>query len=218
MHALSLPTWLIHISSVLEWIAAIWFIWRYGEVTGNRAWSWVSFAMLPALVSAMCACTWHFFDNNPALSWLVIIQAATTLIGNTTLMFAAGWLWYRSRKPRSLSLNSLAPWFLLLPPTSLFAVSKENLFAFSLFPYLGFLWFLTRSKQTPRLALFGFYMTLVFVMVTIPAGIYAKVQYQAELANVDWLHGGAEVFLTLANILVVLGFRKAVIEKEAQLI
>lgn len=93
--------------------------------------------------------------------------------------------------------------------------SKENLFALSLFPYLGFLWFLTRSKQTPRLALIGFYTTLVFVAITIPAGIYAKVTYHDELANVDWLHGGAEVFLTLANILVVLGFRQAIQQKQA---
>lgn len=91
-------------------------------------------------------------------------------------------------------------------------ISKETLFALSLFPYLGFLWFLTRSRQTPRLALIGFYMTLVFVAVTIPAGIYAQRVYGKTLANVDWLHGGAEFFLTLANILLVLGFRQAIIE------
>jgi hypothetical protein len=88
--------------------------------------------------------------------------------------------------------------------------SKDLLFALSLFPYLGFLWFLTQSGQTPRLALIGFYMTLLFVAVTIPAGIVAKVVYGNELANVDWLHGGAEFFLTLANIFVVLGFRQAI--------
>ncbi len=93
-------------------------------------------------------------------------------------------------------------------------MSKETLFALSLFPYLGFLWFLTRSGQMPRLALIGFYMTLVFVGVTIPAGIYAQVAYGESLANVDWLHGGAEVFLTLSNILIVLGFRQAVIQKR----
>jgi hypothetical protein len=90
-----------------------------------------------------------------------------------------------------------------------FSVSKETLFAASLFPYLGFLWFLTRSPQTPRLALIGFYGTLLFVVITIPAGIYAQMTYGEALANVDWLHGGAELFLTLANILVVLGFRQA---------
>lgn len=89
-------------------------------------------------------------------------------------------------------------------------MSKETLFALSLFPYLGFLWFITQSRQMPRLALIGFYMTLVFVAVTIPAGIYAKVSYGANLADVDWLHGSAEFFLTLSNILVVLGFRQAI--------
>ena len=89
-------------------------------------------------------------------------------------------------------------------------MSKETLFALSLFPYLGFLWFLTKSGQTPRLALIGFYVLLVFVAVTIPAGIYAQTVYGKELANIDWLHGSAEFFLTLSNILVVLGFRQAV--------
>lgn len=93
-------------------------------------------------------------------------------------------------------------------------ISKEFLFAISLFPYLGFLWFLTGSKQVPKLALIGFYMTLVFVGVTIPAGIYAKVVYDEQLANVDWLHGGAEFFLTLSNILIVLGFRQAVNQRR----
>jgi Protein of unknown function (DUF3593) len=88
--------------------------------------------------------------------------------------------------------------------------SKETMFAVSLFPYLGFLWFLTRSGQTPRLALIGFYMTLVFVAVTIPAGLYAEKVYGQSLANVDFLHGGAEFFLTLSNILVALGFWLAI--------
>ncbi len=99
------------------------------------------------------------------------------------------------------SVNAL---LLLLPP-----ISKDTLFAASLFPYLGFLWFLTRSQQVPRLALVGFYMTLVFAGVTIAAGIYTRVHLGQSLANVDGLHGGAESFLTLANILIVLGFQQA---------
>ncbi len=94
-------------------------------------------------------------------------------------------------------------------------ISKEVLFALSLFPYLGFLWFLSRIKQMPRLGLIGFYGTLVFVAVTIPAGIYAQVHYGQSLANVDWLHGGAESFLTVSNVLLVLGFRQAVIQRKS---
>jgi hypothetical protein len=89
-------------------------------------------------------------------------------------------------------------------------MNKEFLFGISLFPYLGFLWFLTRSGQTPKLTLVGFYMTLVFVGVTIPAGIYAQTAFGKNLADVDWLHGGAEIFLTFGNMLVVLGLTKAI--------
>ena len=69
------------------------------------------------------------------------------------------------------------------PPQSI----ASQLFAASLFPYLGFLYHLTRSGKAPRLVLFGFYFLLVFVGATIPAGIYAKAHYGTSLANVDWL-------------------------------
>lgn len=95
-------------------------------------------------------------------------------------------------------------------------LSKDTLFALSLFPYLGFLWFLTRSGKAPRLVLIGFYFLLVFVGVTIPAGIYAKVHYGEMLANVDWLHGSAESLLTIANLLVVIGFTTAIQAKKSQ--
>lgn len=96
MHALSLPTWMIHVSSVIEWIAAIWLIWRYGELKRDRVWYGLSLAMLPALISAMCACTWHFFDNPDSLRWLVMLQASTTVVGNCTLCLAAWWIWRSS--------------------------------------------------------------------------------------------------------------------------
>ncbi|MGA9377192.1 MAG: DUF2499 domain-containing protein [Phormidium sp.] len=97
MHVLSIPTWIIHVSSVIEWMAAIWLIWTYGELTKNRAWYALSIGMLPALVSAMCACTWHYFDNPKSLEWLVTLQASTTVLGNFTLL-VAGWLIWRSAK------------------------------------------------------------------------------------------------------------------------
>jgi chromate transport protein ChrA len=100
MHALSLPTWMIHISSVIEWIAAIWLIWTYSEVSRNPAWRALSLAMLPALVSAMCACTWHLFDNTLQLDWLVTLQAAMTLVGNITLCLAAWWIWRSAQVTR----------------------------------------------------------------------------------------------------------------------
>ena len=82
MHDLSLGTWWIHIASVLEWSLAILLMDRRG-LRG------MALAMLPALVSAMAACTWHLFDNPESLRGLVVIQATFTLVGNGTLALAA---------------------------------------------------------------------------------------------------------------------------------
>ena len=89
MHALSLGTWWIHGASVSEWCVAIVLMQRRG--LAGMAW-----AMLPALVSAMAACTWHLFDNSNALRGLVTLQALFTVIGNSTLAFAA-WQLQRRR-------------------------------------------------------------------------------------------------------------------------
>ena len=42
----------------------------------------------------------------------------------------------------------------------------SQLFAFSLFPYIGFLYYITKSKSAPKLTLFGFYFLLAFVGAT----------------------------------------------------
>ncbi|NET10618.1 MAG: DUF2499 domain-containing protein [Merismopedia sp. SIO2A8] len=96
MTALSIPTWIIHISSVIEWIIAIWMIWSYSDLLQKPEWRMLSLGMLPALVSAMCACTWHLFDNPESLEWLVTVQAAMTLLGNITLCAAGWWIWRSS--------------------------------------------------------------------------------------------------------------------------
>uniref|UniRef100_M1A4Y2 1-acyl-sn-glycerol-3-phosphate acyltransferase n=1 Tax=Solanum tuberosum TaxID=4113 RepID=M1A4Y2_SOLTU len=57
----------------------------------------------------------------------------------------------------------------------------SQLFAFSLFPYVGFLYFLTKSKTAPKLTLFGFYFLLAFVGATIPAGIYGNFLSQQRI-------------------------------------
>ena len=82
MHELSFGTWCIHIASVIEWILAIVLIQRRGLNA-------LALVMLPALVSAMAACTWHLFDNSEALKGLVLLQASLTLLGNVVLALAA---------------------------------------------------------------------------------------------------------------------------------
>ncbi|SBO42177.1 DUF3593 domain-containing protein [Cyanobium sp. NIES-981] len=86
------------------------------------------------------------------------------------------------------------------------AVDAGPLFVLSLLPYLAFLWWARQVQAFPRLALRGFQLTLLFVAVTIGAAVIAEQRFGRQLADVDPLHGGAEAFLTLANLVVALGF------------
>jgi len=103
MHALSLGTWWIHVTSVLEWLVAILAVQRFGATRREGGWRWLALAMVPALVSAMAACTWHLFDNSPALKGLVVFQAGMTAIGNITLAIAS-WNLLRQQRARQVQL------------------------------------------------------------------------------------------------------------------
>ncbi|MCT0207690.1 DUF3593 domain-containing protein [Synechococcus sp. CS-1332] len=96
----------------------------------------------------------------------------------------------------------LAEWFQRLG-----GVDPSPFFVLSLLPYLAFLWWAQKVRAFPRLALRGFQLTLLFVAVTIAAAVVAQLAYGRQLADVDPLHGGAEAFLTLSNLVVLLGFR-----------
>ena len=100
MHALSLPTWWIHVASVLEWAAAMLAVQHFGRRRAEKAWRWLALAMVPALTSAMAACTWHLFDNSAELQGLVVFQAALTALGNATMALAT---WNLLRVQRSVS-------------------------------------------------------------------------------------------------------------------
>lgn len=163
------------------------------------------------------------------------MQAEMTILqlrqGPVCVVYRTPSLCYFSRKPNAKTLN-LAPIRVFPDATHSLILAQlphidpwspnidsqsvaSQLFAASLFPYLGFLYHLTKSKTSPKLTLFGFYFLLIFVAATIPAGIYAKLKYGTSLANVDWLHGGAESMLTLTNLFIVLGLRRAMREPNS---
>ncbi|WP_320664509.1 DUF2499 domain-containing protein [Prochlorococcus sp. MIT 1223] len=100
MHSLSLPTWFIHIATVLEWTLAIILISIISFINKNRPLNWLALSMLPNLASAMAAVTWHIFDNTIELKGLVVIQAALTVIGNSAMALAA----YNLYKKETISL------------------------------------------------------------------------------------------------------------------
>ena len=83
-------------------------------------------------------------------------------------------------------------------------------FQVSLLPYLGFLYFLGYEKnRVPKSAMFGTQFLLLFVVSTVVTGIVTKGTYTSSLANVDWLHGGAETLLTTSNLFLGFGLAGA---------
>ena len=102
MHALSLGTWWIHVTSVLEWVAAIALLGRKARLDSQPALRCLALAMTPALISAMAACTWHLYDNTEQLRGLVVLQAGCTALGNVCLACAAWWLLRCERTGRSI--------------------------------------------------------------------------------------------------------------------
>ena len=88
MHELSFGTWLIHISSVIEWIFTIFVIYKISTYKEYNLFFLLSLAMIPNLIGAMCAITWHIYDNQENLYGLVSLQGLFTFIGNSTLALA----------------------------------------------------------------------------------------------------------------------------------
>lgn len=135
-------------------------------------------------------------------------------------------------KKKPNSFNMFDPAMVMENPvvSSVFQESSNNLllafsdqgsnlagtfFQASLLPYLVFLYFLSfRGNQVPALGNFGFQFLLLFVLSTIPSGIISKSVYGFSLADTDYLHGGAELLLTVTNILIVLGFKEAMTMRQ----
>ena len=79
----------MHLSSVIEWIFAIFIINKISSFENFKLYFWLCLAMVPNLIGAMCAITWHIYDNQENLYGLVSLQGIFTFIGNSTLALAA---------------------------------------------------------------------------------------------------------------------------------
>jgi hypothetical protein len=85
-NALTIATWIIHISSLVEFLVAMGFCWRWADVEKNPTWKGLTWGLLPLHSSGITACTYHLFYNQIPI--LVPLQALLTCIGNTTAMIA----------------------------------------------------------------------------------------------------------------------------------
>lgn len=86
-NALTIACWIVHVSSLVEFLVAMGFAWRWADTVGNPKWKGLTWGLLPLHSSGIIACTYHLFYNQ--MPFLVPLQALFTCVGNTTAMYAA---------------------------------------------------------------------------------------------------------------------------------
>jgi len=155
--------------------------------------------MVPNLIGAMCAITWHIYDNQDALYGLVTLQGIFTFIGNSTLALASFTIFKNQRLMNDLFIKFIE---------KLGSIDNTLLFAVSIIPYAIFLYYLYKIKSVNIFVKTGFSLTVLFVFITILVSIFTLNYYSKTLVEVDFLHGLAESFLTLSDFVILFGFIK----------
>ncbi len=87
-------------------------------------------------------------------------------------------------------------------------IDNTIIFALSIIPYSFFLFYLYKIKSVNLTIKIGFTLTLFFVLITIVFSVLSLNLYNKTLVEVDIFHGSAEVFLTISDFVILLGFIK----------
>jgi len=205
---LSLPTWIIHILTVSEWLVAIVLFARYGRAIDSAPLRLFALCMVPHLIAGASMLLFHVGGDR----WDAVLSAARglTFVGSLMLLAAVlamlplkyvnrvwwlvpavlGWgVWQASTSPEGFAA--------LLPVTNtLYLV------------FLVSLLFVRRAD--PRLfswlTVAGFWFLLVFVVVTLFNQHEAvNVRGLPSLSHADFLHGASEAVLSVSNLMIALG-------------
>eukprot|EP00438_Fugacium_kawagutii_P009312 Skav234530 [mRNA] locus=scaffold2556:149566:151429:- [translate_table: standard] len=103
VNALSIPTWIVHWSTVFEFLLAMSLAWTYADAVGNPKWKGLTWGMFPSSISSVFALTFHVFYNQ--IPWILTGQAVCTFVGNCTLALAT----YRIASSNGWTLSELDP-------------------------------------------------------------------------------------------------------------
>lgn len=213
---LSLPTWLIHILTVTEWLAAMLLFHRYGGLLGRGDLQRFAWAMTPHLLGGSAILLFHLSGDRVA--WLLDGARLLTFAGSLLLLAATLALLPASRPPPARRWGpSLA--LLILAAGLLFALVQlpgrggavASLLPATNLAYLAFLvLLLVVARRDPLLfsplSIFGFWFLLVFVAVTITTTHIATVHLGLpSLAHADLLHGASEALLSFGNLMIAVG-------------
>ena len=85
-------------------------------------------------------------------------------------------------------------------------IDNNYIFVISIIPYSIFLFYLYKNSSISKTIKIGFSFTLLFVLITIIFSIISLTIYDKSLVEIDSFHGLAEAFLTLTDLIILIGF------------
>lgn len=211
---LSFPTWVIHISSMAEWLIAAILLRQYGRAIGRKEVENFAWLMLPHWTGGLCVIVYHLTGDTVEF-WLDASKVVN-LIGSLCLLYAS----FRLIRSDSIAAACLVGIFVLhlsphaaeiFPNKSFKDMLINAAFQLSSLVYFIFLvsllWLYRKDRTVfSGLTVFGFWFVLVFVAVTIVCTHFATtVRGYPTLTHDDLLHGFAESLLTASNLMIALG-------------
>jgi hypothetical protein len=218
---LSLPNWIIHISSTLEWGVASLLIYRYGTLCGRREIRVFGLSMLPHWFGSFFVLSYHLTTDSVAL--LLDLSEVINLFGSISLLLATINLLKAREKTAATSFAALmgALLFAGKPQSYLGADIFDAILQVSSIVYLTFLVLLLLLYRRDKtvfsgLTVVGFWFVVVFISVTVFFMYLATVKRgYPSLSHDDLLHGSAESLLTMSNLMIALGAHRRIKQFEA---
>jgi hypothetical protein len=212
---LSIPTWIIHISSMIEWGLAVLLLYRYGNLIRRDDIKRFALLMLPHWAGGWCVIAFHL-TNDEIHFWLEASKVVN-FVGSVCLLYGSLSLLFG----RKIKREALSPSLLLIVVQSVQAFPElywrakiiDMIFQISSGVYFCFLislLFVYRRDKSifSPVTVFGFWFVLVFIGVTIVCMHFSKVRGYPTLTHDDFLHGLAESLLTASNLLIVIGIQQ----------
>ncbi len=219
---LSVPNWIIHLSSALEWGIAAALFFHYGRITGRRDIRLFGLAMLPHWSGSFFVLGYHISGDTIPL--LLDMSELINLFGSTALLLATLNLLKSTKKTSSTApAAALAAIMIAGKPQSwLGADIFDAILQLSSVVYITFLVLLLVLYRRDRtifsgLTVAGFWFVLLFISVTIFCMYLAtEVRGYATLSHDDLLHGAAESLLSVSNLMIAIGAHRKIREYERE--
>ena len=219
---LSIPNWIIHLSSALEWGIAAALLFHYGRITGRGDIRLFGLAMLPHWSGSFFVLGYHI--SGDAIPWLLDMSELINLFGSIALLLATLNL-LKSTKKTSSSAPAAALAAIMIagkPQSWLGADIFDAILQLSSVVYIPFLVLLLLLYRRDRtifsgLTVAGFWFVLLFISVTIFCMYLAtEVRGYPTLSHDDLLHGAAESLLSVSNLMIAIGAHRKIREYERE--